>query len=92
MLKVDFIRLGSSFMQGNSSNTSDNSISFRATGYLTDSPLAENNYPFAFTSTIFFGLNNMSASYSHVVSRNGTEKPVMIFNHTDLTSGPYGLG
>lgn len=79
-------------MRGSPSNTSDNSIVFRASGYLTDSPLAENNFPFALTSTIFFGSNNLSTSYSNIVIRNGTEKPVMILNHTDLTSGPYGLG
>lgn len=79
-------------MQQTSSNASDNTIFIQATGYLTDSPAAENNFPFTVSLTCFFGSANVSASYNHVVRRNGTEKPMMFLNHTDLTSGPYGPG
>lgn len=41
--------------------------------------------------TDYGGINN-SNSFSSYVSRNGTEKPVMFINHTDITSGTYGIG
>ena len=34
----------------------------------------------------------MTNSYTDVVYRDGTEHPVMFVNHTDITSGIYGIG
>jgi hypothetical protein len=79
-------------MQNTFSNTTDNFIFVRATGYLTDSPLAEQNYAFSIGLTATYGGSNLSQSFSNVVSRNGTERPIMLVNHTDITSGVYGLG
>jgi hypothetical protein len=74
------------------SNTTDNFISIQAIGYLTDSPTAEQNTGFNVVLTANYGGHNLTTSYSDVVSRNGTEKPVMFVNHTDITSGIYGIG
>jgi hypothetical protein len=41
--------------------------------------------------TSYGGINN-SNSFLNYVLRNGTEKPVMFINHTDITSGTYGIG
>ena len=74
------------------SSTTDNFIFVQATGYLTDSPSAEQNNFFQVALTASYGGINVSTSYSNVVSRNGTEKPVMFVNHTDITTGIYGIG
>jgi hypothetical protein len=54
--------------------------------------LAEQNYAFNVVLQATFGGINISNSFSSVVVRNGTEEPVMFVNHTDITSGVYGLG
>jgi hypothetical protein len=59
---------------------------------LTDSPSAEANYSFSIGLNATYGGITVSQSYSDVVQRNGTEKPVMLVNHTDITSGVYGIG
>ncbi len=59
---------------------------------MTDSPLAETNYAFSIGLTATYGAITVSQSYSDVVQRNGTEKPVILVNHTDITSGVYGIG
>jgi hypothetical protein len=74
------------------SNATDNYIFVEATGYLTDSPPAEDNFAFSLNLIALVGNNNVSTSYTHIVTRNGTEKPMMFISHTDLTSGSYGLG
>ncbi len=79
-------------MLNNFSNTTDNFIYVQATGYLTDSPSAEQNNFFKVMLSATYGGTSVSASYSDVVSRNGTEQPVMLINHTDITSGSYGIG
>ena len=79
-------------MRANVSNATDNFIYLQATGYLTDSPLAEENFGFDFVLMANYGSMNISTSYSHQVVRNGTERPVMYINHTDLSSGNYGSG
>ncbi|CAF4750824.1 unnamed protein product, partial [Rotaria magnacalcarata] len=79
-------------MQNSSSNATDNSIFVQATGYLTDSPLAEANFTFHIALTATYGTTNSSNSCSDVVLRNGTEQPIMFVNRTDITSGNYGIG
>lgn len=79
-------------MQNSFSNTTDNSILVQATGYLTDNPSAEQGFTFNVGLTAIFGTTNSSNLYSDVVVRNGTERPVMFVNHTDITSGSYGIG
>lgn len=74
------------------SNTTDNFIFVKATGYLTDSPSAEQNNNFNVVLTTNYGGIISSNSYSNFVSRNGTERPVMFVNHTDITNGTYGIG
>ncbi|UJR30625.1 hypothetical protein I4U23_018150 [Adineta vaga] len=83
---------GISTIQSNFSNATDNFIVVRAMGYLTDSPAAEENYVFSVSLTATYAGSNRTQAYSHAVSRNGTELPVMIVNRTDLTSGTYGIG
>ncbi|CAF2076674.1 unnamed protein product [Rotaria magnacalcarata] len=83
---------GTSIMQNSSSNATDNSIFVQATGYLTDSPLAEANFTFHIALTATYGTTNSSNSCSDVVLRNGTEQPIMFVNRTDITSGNYGIG
>ncbi len=84
--------IGSSVILNTFSNTTDNFIVVQATGYLTDSPSAEANNFFKLVLTTNYGGINNSNSFTDVVSRNGTEKPVMFINHTDITSGTYGIG
>ena len=79
-------------MLNNFSNATDNYIYVQATGYLTDSPSAEQNNFFQVMLTANYGGSTVTASYSDVVVRNGTEQPVMLVNHTDITSGTYGIG
>jgi hypothetical protein len=76
----------------NFSNATDNYIYVQATGYLTDCPSAEQNNFFQVMLTANYGASTLTASYSDVVTRNGTEQPVMLVNHTDITSGTYGIG
>ncbi|CAF0916171.1 unnamed protein product [Rotaria sp. Silwood1] len=83
---------GTSAMLNTFSNTTDNFIIVQANGYLTDSPLAEENSTFSMVLTAIYGGINVSNSFSNVVSRNGTERPIMFVNHTDITSGIYGIG
>lgn len=79
-------------MFNNFSIATDNFIDVQATGYLTDSPAAEENTGFDVILKATFGGNNISTSFQNIVSRNGTEQPIMYVNRTDLTSGPYGIG
>ena len=74
------------------SNATDNFILVQATGYLTDSPSAEQNVPFSLMLTATYGGNNVSTAYSNVVARNGSEQPLMLVSHTDITSGLYMMG
>ncbi|CAF4036975.1 unnamed protein product [Adineta steineri] len=83
---------GVSLIQNNFSNLTDNFIYVQATGYLTDCPAAEQNTTFTVGLNAMYAGNNISKTYSQVVARNGTEKPVMLVNHTDITSGNYGMG
>ncbi|CAF0926773.1 unnamed protein product [Adineta steineri] len=83
---------GVSLMQNNFSNLTDNFIYVQATGYLTDCPAAEQNTTFTVGLNAMYAGHNISKTYSQVVARNGTEKPVMLVNHTDITSGNYGMG
>ena len=84
--------IGTSVIQNIYSNTTDNFIWVQAFGYLTDSPLADENATFSVALTAIYGKVNSSSSFTNVVLRNGTEKPVMFVNHTDITSGAYGIG
>jgi hypothetical protein len=61
-------------------------------GYLTDCPAAEQNNSFKLVLTANYGGITVSNSFSDVVVRNGTEQPVIDVNHTDITTGPYGIG
>ncbi|CAF2512453.1 unnamed protein product [Rotaria sp. Silwood2] len=83
---------GTSAMLNTFSNITDNFIVVQANGYLTDSPLAEENSTFSVVLTAIYGGINVSNSFLSVVSRNGTEQPIMFINHTDITSGSYGIG
>ncbi|CAF3632430.1 unnamed protein product [Rotaria sordida] len=83
---------GTSAMKNIFSNTTDNFIFIQANGYLTDSPLAEENFAFNVVLTAIYGGINVSNSFSNVVTRDGTEQPIMFVNHTDITSGIYGIG
>lgn len=74
------------------SNTTDNFIVVQATGYLTDSPSAEENNAFQVALRASFGGINVSAVYANVVARNGTERPIILVNRTDIISGSYGVG
>ncbi|CAF3641121.1 unnamed protein product, partial [Rotaria sp. Silwood2] len=69
------------------SNITDNFIVVQANGYLTDSPLAEENSTFSVVLTAIYGGINVSNSFLNVVSRNGTEQPIMFINHTYITIG-----
>ncbi len=89
---VDEIKIGTSVIQNTFSNTTDNFIFVQATGYLTDSPSAESNDVFKLGLTATYGGINISNTFLNVVWRNGTEKPIMSVNHTDITSGVYGIG
>lgn len=73
-------------------NATDNFIIVEATGYLTDSPSAEQNNAFQVVLSASYAGANMSTTFVNVVSRNGTERPVMTVNRTDITSGSYGIG
>lgn len=77
---------------GNYSNSTDNYIFFEATAYLTDCPDAENNVRFSLQAFVNFGQASTVANYMSQVIRNGSEKPIMFMNRTDLTSGVYGPG
>lgn len=77
---------------GNYSNSTDNYIFFEATAYLTDCPGAENNVRFSLQAFVNFGQASTVANYMSQVVRNGSEKPIMFMNRTDLTSGVYGPG
>lgn len=79
-------------MLNNFSNTTDNFIVVQATGYLTDSPSAEENNAFQVALSALYGGINVSAAFASVVSRNGTERPIILINRTDITSGSYGVG
>ena len=83
---------GTSAMLNNFSNLTDNFITIQATGYLTDSPAAEDNTGFDVILKVTYGGVNMLNSIQDIVSRNGTEQPIMYVNRTDLTSGPYAIG
>ena len=87
-----FFFKGISTIISNFSNATDNFIAVRATGYLTDNPSAETNFAFTVGLTATFVGLNITQTYSNVVSRNGTERPIMIVNRTDLTSGTYLMG
>lgn len=73
-------------------NTTDNFIVVEATGYLTDSPSAEENNAFQVVLSASYSGANVSTAFASVVSRNGTERPVILVNRTDITSGSYGMG
>ena len=74
------------------SNTTDNFIVVQGTGYLTDSPSAEENNAFQVVLSTSYGGVNVSAAFANVVSRNGTERPIILVNRMDITSGSYGMG
>lgn len=85
-------KIGTTAIQNTFSNATDNYIWVQTQGYLTDSPSAEANFTFSVSLTTIYAGINISTSFSNVVSRNGTERPIISVNHTDITSGVYGVG